>query len=70
MGNKGFYLVAVFYDFVPASIQAMTVCRSESLILGLGGIGISPHTPAPPLRTFVNNLSGAEGSFLYFFATA
>ncbi len=52
----------------PAKIHATTVRISASLIRGCDGIGIAPHTPAPPLRTTFSRCACASGLPLYFAA--
>src|SRR5574340_63181 len=45
------------------------VLMSPSLtVLGVGGMGMAPKDPAPPLRTLVSSLAWAPLSPLYFAA--
>src|SRR6267154_1091168 len=50
-------------------IQAVSAFRSPSGTL-LGGIGIGPHTPPPPVLIFCASLSAADWSPAYFLATS
>ncbi len=51
-------------DGEPASTHLTTAFTSASLMPGWAGIGITPHTPEPPSRTFFSSLAAAPGSFL------
>src|SRR5574340_1613599 len=54
-----------------ASTHSTSVLMSASFTFGLlGGIGTGPHTPEPPIFTFLISLSFAVLSPLYFLATS
>src|SRR5262249_3378807 len=53
--------------YLSDSTHVTIVLMSASGTL-LGGIGIVPHTPLPPLFTFCSSFAGAELSPAYFLA--
>ena len=66
-GAAGIFLSG--WDYLSDNIQCTMLLISSSLMdLAVAGIGMLPHEPAPPLRTFFSSIACAPLSFLYLLA--